>query len=520
MIPRPYQQAALDAISSALKVHQTVGVVMPTGSGKSLVESMLIDRACDELSFNECVIVVCHISDVVDQLHLFYCTHGRYAKHAMKFTRTQKPRMPHKVVFATIQQLMTPASKSYWTTDPLRKEVRVVLLDEAHSLGSDSSRIMNNEIFPLARLVGFSATPYRNNLFSFSQFDHVAFAIDTHTLIAAGFLCPPKLFELEIGEMSPGERFAHVIKIWEEREKPRKLVSVVYLRSTAEAQEMRLVAEEHGIRSEYVDGQSSDIHTRDVYIRARRGEVEMIVNCRKLETGIDIPNIGSVFMPWGTNSVVSYLQRIGRALRPFAGKDAAHVYVLGDAPSIASGKWKRLQRDALRADRPLEPIEQLVDDLEDLEDKDTNPARIAWTREAIAAVTLLKGLNMRGVEELIAERKFPEKYSKAIAKLSPFIAQHARKDAHDSPILEAQISLLSERYQFSGSHCQSLTKNEAQAILEALKGYYSRSPFILQTGPHAGKHISDTPPMYRKMMKEPGNRVLWQRWIKAGRPAE
>lgn len=520
MIPRPYQAAAIDAISAALKEHRSVGAVMPTGSGKTLVEIMVIDRIVDELKFNEAVLIVCHISDVVDQLHLSYSAHGRYAKNAMKYTRRQKPRMPHKVIFATIQQLLTQASQSYWTTDSMKKDVKCVLIDEAHQFGSDGYRIMHDALFPFAKCVGFSATPYRSNMYSFSQFDTVAFAVDTETLIAGGWLCPPKLFELEMGLMLPAERLARCVQIWNEREACRNLVTVVYLRTTDEAQEMRLIAEESGIKVEYVAADSNNAHTQDVYARARRGELQMIVNCRKLETGIDIPNIGAVMMPWGTQSVVCYLQRIGRALRPCAGKEFAHVYVFGDAPSINAGKWKRMQRDALRAMKPLDSLEQLVDDLEDLEESNAKPERIAWTKDAIAACEMLKGLQLSGVAELLAERKFPEKYSKAIRQIAPFMRNVANASDFKSPVLEAQISILSTRYKFRDQDCRSLSENEAESILDAFQGYYSRSPFILQSGPHAGKHISDTPPMYRKMMKDPAARMLWQRWIKAGRPGE
>lgn len=515
---RPYQVDAVNAVSNALKSNARVGAVLPTGSGKSLIETALIDLQCDELTFNQVVLVVCHISDVVDQLHLTYCTHGRYGKNAMRLTSRIKPKFSTKVVFCTVQMLISSGSRKWWTSDPMRKDVACVLIDEAHQLGCDSYDILNDDLFPLARYVGFSATPYRKNLYSFSQFDCVPYAIDSKTLIEQGYLIPPRLFALNMESMSSAERYAYVVKIWKEKEFDRKLVSVVYLRTKAEAQEMRLVAEEAGIVVEYVSGESTESFCRDLYIRARQGSVDMIVNVRKLETGIDIPNIGSIFMPYGTNSVVTYLQRIGRALRPYLGKAEAHIYVFGDSPSIQAGKWQRLQRDALEARDPLDPLQTLEDDLEQLIEECAPAERIAWTRDAVKACEMLIAGNMRSVAELIAEKRFPDKYSKAISRIVPLIGANA--DGERKPPSEAQISDLVDKHRFRHQDVSTLSSQEAGAILGALRTYFSRDPFVLQQGPHAGKHISDTPSMYRRFLKDPSNKALWLRWVRAGKPAE
>jgi superfamily II DNA or RNA helicase len=510
---------AVDAVSSALKFHRKVGAVLPTGSGKSLVETLLIDRLCDELRFNQCVLVVSHLTDVVDQLHMAYVKHGRYAKQSMRLNAIDKPKITTKVLFGTIQGLTTSRSRSYWTDDPMRKDVVSVVIDEAHQFGTDGYGILDHELFPMAKVVGFSATPYRANQYSFAQFDTVPFAIDSQTLIDQGYLVRPHLFQLRFEGTETGERLASVIKVWRERERERNLVSVVYLRTTAEAQEMRLVAEQEGIKVDFVSGESPEAFCRALYARARAGEVEMIVNCRKLETGIDIPNIGSVFMPFGTGSVVTYLQRIGRALRPFKGKDLAHIYVMGDAPSIEKGTWQKVHAEALRAKKPLDPIEKLSEELSELIEDSAPAHRIAWTQAAIEACERLQSGNMRTLAELIAEKRFPPKYARAIQEITRRIKlDRIPEGAFEKPLSESQNSVLVKRHGFPQEHVQKLSSGEAGAILGAISDFYARSPWILQSGPHAGKHIADTPTMYRRHLKDPANRILWQKWIKAGRP--
>lgn len=514
MLPRPYQKEAIDRITAALQIHDRVGAVMPTGSGKSLVETCVIDNLCDSLKFNECVLVVCHITDVVEQLMDTFVKEGRYGKSAVRYTSRTKPRVTSKIVFATSQSVISPRGMSYWHEDPMKKEVKYLLIDEAHRIGTDGSSTMIDTLFPRAKVIGLSATPFRKNQFSFCQFDHVAYAIDTQSLIDAKYLTAPRLFEMKLEGQPEHERFASIFKIWEEKEKARGLVSVVYLQSTQQAQEMRLIFEERKVKVAFVDGSSPEPYCRDLYRRARAGEVEVIVNCRKLETGIDIPNIGAVFMPYQSKSVTSYLQRVGRALRPFGGKDFAHIYVSGSAPSIKEGQWSRLQRDALQAKDPLDCVANLVDDLEQLTEDSAPPERIAWTRSAIQACELLIGNGMRSVAELVAEKRFPQKYNRVIMD----VVGRMGPVGHNDAITEQQIRALTGRHAFKDHDVVRLGSGEAEAILKALDSFYKRDPFILQSGPHAGKHISETPSMYRRFIKDPGNRALMNRWFAAGKP--
>lgn len=521
MIPRPYQTQAVDAISEALKTHRKVGVVLPTGSGKSLVEAIVIDRIVDTLGFNQCVVITCHLADVVDQLHLSYCQSGRYGKQAIRFTSRNKPKVMTRVVFATIQSMTSSGARKYWTEDPMRKDVAAVVIDEAHQFGTDSYETLTEDLFPKALYIGFSATPYRKNQYSFSQFETVAYAISSKELISQGFLVEPRLYALKMEHMDPAERFASVIKIWKEKEMSRGFVSVVYLRNKQEAQEMRLVAEEANIRVSFVCGEDSEQYCRQLYEDCRQGKVEMIVNVRKLETGVDIPNIGAIFMPYGTSSVVTYLQRIGRGLRLYKGKTKCNVYVFGSAPSIESGKWERIQKEALAARDPMDSVAKLEDDLADLIEDGAPSDRIAWTQEAIRACHLMIDGQMPAVAQLIAEKKFPDKYNKAIASLAPLIhqAQAANPGGEPIPVSAAQNAVLLHRHRFKQDAIARLTGSEAEAILAAFKTYFTtRGPYILQSGPFAGRHVADTPHMYRRHIKDKTNYAIWQKWIRAGSP--
>ena len=514
---REYQVEAIEKTLKAVADFPTVGVVMPTGSGKSYVQGRIIDKLISGLSFGEGILVVSHISDVVDQLMDDFVKHSPHKNNAFRLKGNDKPRIASKVFYSTIQTLIGDRAKEFFRSGLTKKQIKFIIIDEAHLFGCDSYDIMTQEMFPFARVIGFSATPFRANQYSFSQFSTISYAIDTQSLIDLGFLCPPKLVVMDIGRQSASERMASVIRIFKAEERARGFVSVVYTRTKEEAQELRLAFEEANVKVEYVSGESNDKFCRDLYRRARNGSVEVIVNCRKLETGIDIPNIASIFMPWPIKSVTGYLQRIGRALRQFPGKVSANIYVFGDAPSLKDAKWQRLHKDAVTARNPLDPIENLVDDLEDLQANDAPEERIAWTQTAIEACRDLIKNDLRPIAELLAEKRFPQRYNRAIKKLMSTIV---KKPGSVSLASEAQIVALTHSHGFRKEDINRLSECEAQSLLACLDGYLQRDPYVLKQGPHAGKHIGETPPMYRRYIKDPVNKSLWLKWVQSGRPEE
>jgi superfamily II DNA or RNA helicase len=516
LIPRLYQTEAIEKVIEALRIYDRVAAVLPTGSGKSLVECRVIDKLLGTLQFAEGIVVLSHLTDVVDQLMDFFSAHSRYKNNAFRLKGIEKPRIQSKVFFTTIQTLVGQRAQQFFSAGLTRKTVKYVLIDEAHLFGTESYDTMI-AMFPEAKIIGFSATPFRSNQYSFGLFDHVAYAIDTQSLIDQGFLAEPKLKVLNVGDMAAPERLASVIRIFINQERPRGLVSVVYTRTKMEAQELRLAAEEAGIKCEFVSGDSPEKFCRDLYRRARAGEVELIANCRKLETGVDIPNIGSIFMPWPVGSVVSYLQRTGRALRLYPGKDHANIYVFGDAPGIKDGKWAKLQRRALLARDPLNPVDNLKDTLEDLEEDGGPEERIAWTRTAIEACEHLVSQNLRSIAELISEKRFPQKYNRAIKRIAETMVPRVGKVTLAS---EAQISSLTRFHGFRREDAIRLSECECATLLASLEGFLNRDRFVLKHGPHAGKHMSETPMLYRRYIKDSANRALWLRWVKEGRPNE
>lgn len=60
----------------------------------------------------------------------------------------------------------------------------------------------------------------------------------------------------------------------------------------------------------------------------RRGEVDVLVTCRALDEGIDVPDTRFALISASTSSTRQRIQRLGRVLRPAKGKEGADIFTL------------------------------------------------------------------------------------------------------------------------------------------------------------------------------------------------
>ena len=74
--------------------------------------------------------------------------------------------------------------------------------------------------------------------------------------------------------------------------------------------------------------QMSESHRRDNLRLFRRGMINMLVTCRALDEGANIPEANIAIVAHSTSSTRQRIQRLGRILRPSARKEHATVYTL------------------------------------------------------------------------------------------------------------------------------------------------------------------------------------------------
>ena len=96
----------------------------------------------------------------------------------------------------------------------------------------------------------------------------------------------------------------------------------------------------------------SESHRRDNLRLFRRGMVNVLVTCRALDEGANVPEANVAIVAHSTSSTRQRIQRLGRVLRPAKGKERARVYTL------YAGEEQRARLEEEEAD--LEGVAQVV----------------------------------------------------------------------------------------------------------------------------------------------------------------
>lgn len=350
---RDYQR---DAVSATLKhfrkTNDSAVIVLPTGSGKSLVIAELARIAKRK------ILVLTHVKELVEQNHQKFESNGLTAgiySAGLKEKNTQ-----HKVTFASIQS----AARNL---QDFNQSYSLIIIDECHRVniedkdhGENNSNQYQQIITQLRRgnsevkLLGLTATPYRLGLgwiyrthyrgFVRSEhkrpFEHCIFELPLRNLIKRQFLTPPHLIDAtiehydfsslspnSIGEYSLSET-NHYLK-----ENPRVtqgiIKQVVELAGDRQGIMIFAATVEHAeeVLNYLPDTESALIigtthnQERDFLIKEfKEKRIKYLVNVSVLTTGFDAPHVDMIAILRPTQSVSLYQQIVGRGLRLSPGK--------------------------------------------------------------------------------------------------------------------------------------------------------------------------------------------------------
>ena len=200
-------------------------------------------------------------------------------------------------------------------------------------------------------------------------------------------------------------------------------------------------------------------------------------------------------MPYGTGSVATYLQRIGRGLRVHGTKTHCDIYIGGADPKIEKEKWDKVQRKAVNAGMRYDNAEldwEMNKEL--MSDKERT-----ITKETIA---LSKKIRKRGMEELaeqVMNRQFPPEYLEHLVDITPSARCHKK-----AKMTAGQAAFLNER----GIDCMNMTRNEAGTTIAAIaksEGLPELSA-IVPEGQHAGKPARTVPYSYINLVSKPSSK--------------
>lgn len=311
---RPHQVGAIQMIRNSLaRGNQTVVCCMPTGAGKTLTATKIIEMAQAK---GNAVIFTAPAVSLIDQTVAAFRSEGIEDIGVMQANHPLTNSLA-RVQVASVQTLA-------------RREIpsaSLVIVDECHIRAEVVDQLIADR--PDVRFVGLSATPWRKGMGRvwqdlvvpvtikdlieaklLSQF--TAFAPDVPDLsgvkVSKGEYVESQLAEL----MGEAKLVGHVVENWLANGQNRP--TLCFGVNCNHAQEMAASFERAGVASAYVDAFTDSVQRGRINRKFRDGEIRVICSVRTMTTGVDLP-VSCIVDAAPTKSEMLHIQKIGRGLR-------------------------------------------------------------------------------------------------------------------------------------------------------------------------------------------------------------
>lgn len=339
---RTYQKQAVDAAVNYFRNGNRRNglIVLPTGSGKSLVIANIINRL-------DCPVLVFQPSkEILIQNFEKLCSYG--VVDCSIYSASCNSKQINRITFATIGSVK---NHKEWFM-----RFRYVIIDECHQVNAEEG--MYNDFIKATgcKVIGLTATPYRLYSSRFYGamlrfitrtrpriFDDLIYCVQVRTLEEQGFLARLNYYQLNVVDTarlkvnSTGADYtdASVRALYREIKFNDTLENIirrllvagrdsilVFTRFVDEAENLvRTLGGEASVVSSQMDMSDRDRILRD--FKAKR--IKVVANVGVLTTGFDFPELATIVLARPTRSLALYYQMVGRAIRPHETKDVGWI---------------------------------------------------------------------------------------------------------------------------------------------------------------------------------------------------
>lgn len=355
---RDYQRECIDAVFKAWSEGvRRPAVVLPTGAGKTVVFSALVDRYRSGggetvVGSPGRVIVLAHRDELVDQAI------GKLRAMLPEGVSVGKVKAEDNDVHADVMvcSVQTLASARR-RTQLFEGEERVgkiglIITDECHHAAAASYKTIY-AAYPDALNLGVTATLGRGDGVGLgSVWDDVVYERSILWMISKGYLCDVRAQQIKVTDLDLnavgisrgdyrtgdlGEKLmeagamAAIPAAYQEHAKGRP--GVVFTPTVATAQAAAEALNAAGVNTAVISGETPRDERRRAYEDFRTGRVQVLSNCMVLTEGFDAPWAEVAVIARPTQSAPLYTQMVGRVLRTYPGKTEALVLDLVGASS-------------------------------------------------------------------------------------------------------------------------------------------------------------------------------------------
>ena len=358
--PRPYQVEATEA-----GIAQKVGVIrVATGGGKTAIASYIMSR----LKMPSVFLV--HTKDLLYQARDMFTDMFGHDKVGIIGDGHVDIK---EVTVATIQTMSRIYDFEYehdefdeidkWNDEETdlgqgrsqyvqsaMNEVGVVFMDECHRVAAPTAMMVMEKLTNPRYRFGLSASPWRDDgsdLAIQACLGEVVYTATASDLIDLGFLVPPiiRVFDVPARSFPRRVPYATIYKeyIVENEERNDRivraaismvrrrrpcLVLVQHIRHGEHLQ--RLISEALGIWVPFISGRDNVFKRKEALDDIRKGKSGILIASVIADEGLDLKPLSGLILAGGGKSSVKALQRIGRTLRPFDGKNDAEIIDFND----------------------------------------------------------------------------------------------------------------------------------------------------------------------------------------------
>jgi DNA repair protein RadD len=323
---RDYQLRAIDDVRAAIrKGRKRVLLQLPTGGGKTLTSAAVLASA---LSKGSRTLFVAHRLELIEQtVSTFY----RLGVRDLGLIRGQDPRLDlsQPIQIASIQTL---------ARRPVLREIKIVVVDEAHRSSAKSYRKHLFDAYPDAVFLGLTATPCRADGKPLGEDWHeLVHGARYSTLIDGGHIVAPLVYstpvlpdlarvhtvagdfdQKELEEaVNKGSLIGDLLTQWRRLSGGRR--TVAFAVSVAHSRAIVALFAEAGVKAEHLDGTTPEEERRKILQRLKDGDTEVVSNVGVLCEGWDQPECKCLILARPTKSLGLYMQMAGRILRPWEG---------------------------------------------------------------------------------------------------------------------------------------------------------------------------------------------------------
>lgn len=344
---RKYQteavKAGVDFFNEPFKKGFNGIIVLPTGSGKSLVIACIINQLQGK------TIVLQPSKEILEQNHAKLLAYGY---HAGIYSASLGKKQVDKITFATIGSVINNSH--------LFSDFDYIIIDECHLVNSEAGMYKRFiDSLDKVKVLGLTATPYRLSSNSFGSmlkfitrtrsriFKRVLYYVQNQELFKAGYLAKLEYFDMpgfdrtKLQQNSNGSDYtdASVKKYYQLTgfdERLRKVVQrlvdsgrknvLVFTQLVDEARALSKLI--YG--AAFICGETPKGERERLLADFKSGKIKVMCNVGVLTTGFDYPELETVVIGRPTMSLALYYQMVGRAIRIHPGKKSSFIVDMCD----------------------------------------------------------------------------------------------------------------------------------------------------------------------------------------------